>query len=125
MVPRTGFPAPDPPSLPPWLTEADIDVYVDAFKRSGFTSPLAWWRNIDRSWEELAPFAGAKVGVPALFMAGDRDLIPAAFARFIAEQGAFVPKLRPAITLAGCGHWTQQERSAEVNVAMIDFLRSL
>jgi epoxide hydrolase A/B len=27
--------------------------------------------------------------------------------------------------LPGCGHWTQQERPAEVNAAMIDFLRSL
>ena len=27
--------------------------------------------------------------------------------------------------LPGCGHWTQQERAAEVNAAMIDFLGSL
>jgi pimeloyl-ACP methyl ester carboxylesterase len=27
--------------------------------------------------------------------------------------------------LPGCGHWTQQERPAEVNAAIIDFLRSL
>ena len=25
----------------------------------------------------------------------------------------------------GCGHWTQQERPEEINVAMIDFLRGL
>jgi pimeloyl-ACP methyl ester carboxylesterase len=36
-----------------------------------------------------------------------------------------VPKLRPAIMLPGCGHWTQQERASEVSAAMIDFLRSL
>jgi pimeloyl-ACP methyl ester carboxylesterase len=36
-----------------------------------------------------------------------------------------VPKLRPAIVLPGCGHWTQQERAPEVSAAMIDFLRSL
>jgi pimeloyl-ACP methyl ester carboxylesterase len=125
MVPRAGFPAIDPPALPAWVTEADIDVYVDAFKTSGWHGPLAWWRNIDRSWEELASFAGARVGLPALYIAGDKDLIPAAFAQAVAQQAASVPKLRPAITLAGCGHWTQQERSAEVSAAMIDFLRSL
>jgi hypothetical protein len=27
--------------------------------------------------------------------------------------------------LAGCGHWTEQERAPEVSAAMIDFLRSL
>jgi pimeloyl-ACP methyl ester carboxylesterase len=125
MVPRTGFPAPDPPSLPGWLTEADIDVYVAAFAQSGFRGPLAWYRNVDRSWEELAPFAGERVRIPALYIAGDRDLIPAAFAEAVAQQSAFVPKLRPAVSLAGCGHWTAQERGPEVSAAMIDFLRSL
>jgi pimeloyl-ACP methyl ester carboxylesterase len=36
-----------------------------------------------------------------------------------------VPKLRKTIVLAGCGHWTQQEHPAEVNAAMIEFLRGL
>jgi len=27
--------------------------------------------------------------------------------------------------LPGCGHWTQQERAAEVSAAMIDFIRQL
>jgi pimeloyl-ACP methyl ester carboxylesterase len=125
MVPRTGFPAVDPPALPAWISEADIDVYVEAYKLSGFQGPLAWYKNVDRSWELLAPFAGATVSVPALYIAGDKDLIPAAFAQFVAQQRAMVPKLRPAITLAGCGHWTQQERPTEVSSAMIEFLRSL
>jgi len=33
--------------------------------------------------------------------------------------------LRSTQMLAGCGHWTQQERPTEVNVAIIDFIRSL
>jgi pimeloyl-ACP methyl ester carboxylesterase len=27
--------------------------------------------------------------------------------------------------LPGCGHWTQQERPAEVTAAMLEFLREL
>jgi pimeloyl-ACP methyl ester carboxylesterase len=27
--------------------------------------------------------------------------------------------------LSGCGHWVQQERPAEVNEALINFVRSL
>ena len=34
----------------------------------------------------------------------------------------FVPDLRGTIVLQGCGHWTQQERPAEVNAAMLRFL---
>jgi hypothetical protein len=72
MVPRKGG---DPPSLPPWLTEADVDFYVGEFARTGYRGGLNWYRNIDRNWELLAPFAGARVMVPALYIAGDRDLV--------------------------------------------------
>ena len=37
----------------------------------------------------------------------------------------FVPQLRDTIMLQECGHWTQQERPAEVNAAMVAFLKSL
>jgi pimeloyl-ACP methyl ester carboxylesterase len=37
----------------------------------------------------------------------------------------FVPRLDQTIILPGCGHWTQQERPAEVNAAMVDFLKRL
>ena len=125
MIPRAGGALTDPPSLPAWITDSDIDAYVDEFTRSGFLGPLSWWRNIDRSWELMAAFVGAKVTVPALYIAGDRDFVAAVFQQDIAKQSEFVPKLRPAIMLPGCGHWTQQERPAEVSAAMIDFLRSL
>jgi pimeloyl-ACP methyl ester carboxylesterase len=125
MVPRKGVSLTDPASLPAWVMESDIDVYVAEFTRSGFRGPLSWWRNIDRSWELLAAFDGAAVTVPALYIAGDRDLLVAAFQQFIARQSTLVPKLRPTIMLPGCGHWTQQERAPEVSAAMIDFLRQL
>jgi pimeloyl-ACP methyl ester carboxylesterase len=125
MMPRKGSFMTDPPSLPAWVTESDIDVYVKEYTRSGFHGPLAWWRNIDRGWELMAPFAGAAVSVPALYMAGDRDFVATVFSEDVAKQSAMVPKLRPPIMLPGCGHWTQQERAPEVNAAMIDFLRSL
>jgi pimeloyl-ACP methyl ester carboxylesterase len=125
MVPRKGGVLTDPASLPSWVTESDIDVYVAEFTRSGLRGPLAWWRNIDRGWELLAPFTGAEVAIPALYMVGERDFVAAAFSSAIAKQSTLVPKLRPAMMLAGCGHWTQQERAPEVSAAMIDFLRSL
>jgi pimeloyl-ACP methyl ester carboxylesterase len=55
---------------------------------------------------------------------GERDFVAAAFSSSIAKQSTLVPKLRPAMMLAGCGHWTQQERAPEVSAAMIDFIRS-
>jgi len=125
MVPRKGLSFSDPASLPAWITESDIDVYVAEYTRSGFRGPLNWWRNIDRGWELMAAFDGAAVTVPALYMLGERDMLGAAFQQAIAKQSSFVPKLRPMIMLPGCGHWTQQERAADVSATMIDFLRSI
>jgi pimeloyl-ACP methyl ester carboxylesterase len=113
--------------LPPWLTEADLGFYVSEFTRTGFRGGLNWYRNIDRNWEILAPFAGAKVTVPALYVAGERDLVlsfPGA-RQMVAGLAAVVPNLRQTLLLPGCGHWTQQERAAEVSQAMLDFLRDL
>jgi pimeloyl-ACP methyl ester carboxylesterase len=130
MVPRgrgSLSDRPTPATLPSWLKEADIDFYVREFERTGFRGGLNWYRNIDRNWELLAPFAGAKVTVPALYMAGDRDLVVGfqGMDHVIANLASDVPRLRRKIMLPGCGHWTQQERASEVNAAMIDFLRQL
>src|SRR5215831_9429303 len=45
---------PGPPGLPAWLTSADIDAFVAEYQDSGFTGPLNWYRNLDRSWELTA-----------------------------------------------------------------------
>jgi pimeloyl-ACP methyl ester carboxylesterase len=130
MVPRSAgllSRTVEPPALPSWLTEADLDVYAAEFTRTGFRGGLNWYRNIDRNWELFAPFAGAPVTVPALYVAGDRDLVVAfrGMDRLLPNLARFVPRLRQTLMLAGCGHWTQQERPAEVNAAMLEFLLSL
>ena len=130
MVPRGGgllSVTVDPERLPSWLTEADIDFYAGEFARAGFRGALNWYRNIDRNWELTAPFAGMGVTVPALYVAGDRDLVVNARGadEVIRNLASYVPRLRETIMLKGCGHWTQQERAAEVNAAMIGFLKDL
>ena len=130
MVPKGGGflrGAEAPAKLPEWLTERDVDFYAGEFQRTGFRGGLNWYRNIDRNWELLAPYAGALVTVPALYVAGVRDLVVAfpGMDQLLANLGQFVPGLRNTLMLPGCGHWTQQERAKEVNAAMIDFLRSL
>jgi len=117
----------EPPPLPAWLTEADVDFYTAEFTRTGFRGGLNWYRNIDRNWELLGPFAGLPVVVPALYIAGDRDPVVKfpGMDQLLPNLTKFVPNLRKTIMLPGCGHWTQQERPAEVNAAMIDFLKGL
>jgi len=128
MVSRGGgwLPSSAPP-LPSWLSEADLDVYAEEFALGGFRGPLNYYRNVDRNWELTAAFEGMKVTVLALYVAGDHDLVVAipGAAEHIANMKQHVPLLRDIQMLPGCGHWTQQERPAEVSAAIIEFLRGL
>jgi pimeloyl-ACP methyl ester carboxylesterase len=130
MVPRNGGfldRMMNPQTLPPWLTESDIDFYVQEFTRTGFRGGLNWYRTIDRSWELFAPFAGKQIVVPGLYIAGDRDLVVGfrGIDLILANLPHAVPQLRGTVFLKGCGHWTQQERPDEVNRAVLDFVRAL
>src|SRR5262249_59182715 len=98
MVPRdSGFLGrrESPATLPPWITEADVDFYAGEFARTGFRGGLNWYRNIDRNWELLAPFAGAQVTVPALYVVGDRDLVLyfRGMDQLVPNLSKFVPQL--------------------------------
>ncbi len=61
------------------------------------------------------------------YIAGERDLVvnfPGS-RDLITYLRTFVPNLRGSFLLPGCGRWTQQERPAEVNAALIEFLKDL
>ncbi|MER0443967.1 alpha/beta hydrolase [Streptomyces sp. Edi4] len=116
----------DPEELPGWFTEGDLDVLTESFSR-GFTGGLNWYRNMDRNWELTAPWQDAVITPPALYVYGERDLVPAfpGTPEFIASLPERMPSLhREPVELPGCGHWTQQERPDEVNAALVEFLRA-
>ena len=126
LIPRGGGfldAAVEPDGLPGWLTPQDIEFYVAQYADAGFTGPLNWYRNLDRNWELTATWLHAPIGVPALFLAGDRDPVLS----FVSTDGleTFLPKLSKSVLLPGAGHWIQQERPAEVSAAMLEFLAAL
>ncbi len=110
-------------ALPDWLTERDLDFYATEFTRTGFTGGLNWYRNMRRNWELTEDLAHTKVVAPALFIAGDQDPVVTMAPPTGMEE--WVPDLRGTLMLPGTGHWTQQERPAEVNTALVDFLSGL
>ncbi|MGA5822314.1 alpha/beta fold hydrolase [Kitasatospora sp. NPDC094028] len=120
---------PDQEQLPGWLTDADLDVFTADYARHGeraFTGGLNWYRNVDRSAELLAPFIGVTVEVPALYVVGDRDLVNAMIPPGVLEYLlGRLPRLHRSVRLPDTGHWTQQERPAEVTEALLDFLKHL
>ena len=63
--------------------------------------------------------------VPALYMAGDRDVVVKfpRVSQLIPTLKLFVPNLTKTLMLPGCGHWTQQEKPDEVSARLIEWRR--
>jgi pimeloyl-ACP methyl ester carboxylesterase len=117
----------DPDRLPPWLTEADLDHYASQFRESGFRGPLNRYRNSERDFEQLAPFDGKPLVQPTAFLAGSLDgvlrFVPGVdLVDLMRKQCA---DLRLVRLFEDAGHWVQQERPAEVNAALLEFLGGL
>jgi pimeloyl-ACP methyl ester carboxylesterase len=108
---------------PAWLSEQELDVYVEAFERTGFTGGLNWYRNIDRNWELSEPFAERRIEQPAMFLTGELDPVRS-FMPAEAMNG-WVTDLRAEVVVDGAGHWVQQQAPEAVNAALLDFLRGL
>ncbi len=120
-------PLPLPASLPPWLSEEDLDRLAASFEASGFRGGLSFYRNLDRNWELQACFRGMRVEVPALYLAGERDpgLAMPGMRGIIDAMPELVPRLAGSHVIEGGGHWIQQEKPGEVNAHLISFLCSL
>lgn len=117
----------DPSTLPPWLSEADVDYYVGEFSRAGFRGGLNWYRNINRNADLLAPFHGMIIRQPSLFVAGARDGVlrfPNAKAQLEALPKT-LPGQRGIHIIDGAGHWVQRERAGQVNDILVKFLKGL
>jgi pimeloyl-ACP methyl ester carboxylesterase len=111
--------------LPDWLGETDLSYFIEAYQKSGFRGGLNWYRNIDRNWELTAPWQGAQIHQPSLFIAGSNDSVITGLigAKRVADMERVLPNLRQKLIIGGAGHWIQQECADAVNAALIAFLK--
>lgn len=130
----TGFLAPgvdlvdsisDDATLPPWMSEAHFQEYVDAFSAGGFKHPVDWYRCLDRNWELTAWLQDRRIAAPSLFIVGERDPVRHYAGAHEAGLKDWLTDLRGQHVLPGAGHWLQQERPEDVNRLLLDFLQSL
>ncbi len=115
---------PEAEGLPDWITQREFDHYVREFTRTGFSGPLNWYRNLDRNWELMATSSpavrAATITAPALFIGGTADPVLSFMDPSRATE--VVTGSYRQVLIAGAGHWVQQERPAEVNTALLEFL---
>lgn len=100
----------------PLMSDKELSVYVTAFKESGFTASINWYRNLDRNWK-LLESADPIIYCPALMIYGSRDIIPK-FDRL----SDYVPNVKE-ISL-DCGHCIQQELPEDTNEVILNWLNS-
>jgi pimeloyl-ACP methyl ester carboxylesterase len=108
-----------------WLPEAELAVYAAEYTRTGFQGGLQWYRRgtggLDTA--ELQLFAGRRIEVPAMFVAGASDWgtyqVPGAFERMQREACA---RMEQCHLVEGAGHWVQQEQAGRVAELLVGFL---
>ncbi len=122
-IPRLGAPK----GLPDWLTQADLDYFVNEFTAAGFRGGINYYRNFTRNWETTPQLAGVKISQPVLFLAGEKDIVirGASAEQLTALMNNAVTDLRGVKLFPGAGHWIQQERPEDTNAALLGFLKSL
>ena len=115
----------DPQPFPAWMTPQDLDYYAAEFVRSGFRGPINRYRNHERDFAWLQAFKDTLIEQPALFIGGTKDPAFNMLGRGdpLQVMAALVPKVE-AHMLEGCGHWTQQERPAEVTALLLPWLEA-
>ncbi|HMO75721.1 MAG TPA: alpha/beta fold hydrolase [Sphingopyxis sp.] len=111
-----------PDAIPSWLEPGYFDHAAATFARTGFAGALNRYRNHGRDFEWAGGFDPV-IRRPALFVGGSSDpALVLGTADPIPLMREVVPDLE-AHMLAGCGHWTQAERAAEVEALLIPWLR--
>ena len=129
LAPGAGFlnNTVEPDVLPAWLDREDLAYVAREFSRTGFRGGLNWYRSMALSTQLLAPWCGAVIHQPSLFVAGACDDVlkfPSARSQ-IDHFPATLPGLRGCHILDGAGHWIQRERASAVNEVLVAFLAGL
>jgi pimeloyl-ACP methyl ester carboxylesterase len=100
------------------LNDAELAMYVDTFKKTGFRGGVNWYRNFTRNWETTAGI-DQTVKVPCLMIMAENDIV---LRPSMADgMGALCPDLEKHL-IKDSGHWTQQEQPEETTRVMRDWL---
>lgn len=110
-----------------WLSDDDLNVYVQEWARTGFQGGLNFYRTRTdpRRPRDLEFLAGKKIECPSAFISGAQDWgnyqQPGAIEAFPHSCSDF----RGSKFIEGAGHWPQQEQPEKVLKEILAFVRGL
>ncbi len=100
-------------------SDEELGYYIKAFRETGFSGGINWYRNFTRNWETTATVE-QKVDAPCLMISAEDDIVlPPSMTEGMEN---YVPDLEKHI-IPNCGHWTQQEKPGELNALLVDWLK--
>jgi pimeloyl-ACP methyl ester carboxylesterase len=110
-----------------WLTDIELAVYADAFRKNGFQGGLQWYRcrTTPGHSADVIALAGRSIDIPSMFIGGAADWgvyqKPGDFERM---QGAACSRMLGCHLVPGAGHWVQQEQPEKTAALLLAFLRA-
>jgi pimeloyl-ACP methyl ester carboxylesterase len=110
-----------------WMSEDDLNVYVQEWSRTGFQGGLNFYRTTTdpAKTKDMDLFAGKKIECPSTFISGKRDWgnfqQPGAIEGFPESCSDF----RGVKFIDSAGHWPQQENPDRVIEEILHFCQNL
>ena len=107
-----------------WFPDAEFEIYVNEFGRTGFQGGLNWYRIMTnpKLQRDVDIFSSKKIEVPLLYITGTKDWL-------VYQQPGSIDKMREACAdfrgvkwIGDAGHWVQQEQPEQVAKQILDFL---
>lgn len=94
-------------------------VFVEAYRRSGFSGGLNWYRNMDANWARMDGVDHV-IKAPSLMISAERDpILPPQLTRWMDQ---LTPDLEKHV-VPGVGHWIQWEAPDAVNAHLTGWLQ--
>lgn len=93
-------------------------VYADAYRRSGFSGGINWYRNLDANWARMGG-VDHRLSLPCLMVSAECDfMLPP---RLTAWMPALCSDLELEV-IDEIGHWTQHEAPDQLSALMLSWL---
>ncbi|OHE98354.1 hypothetical protein CORC01_06350 [Colletotrichum orchidophilum] len=115
----------------PWLTDAELQVYVDEYSRNTFRLSLLWYKVlIDPGLTaDLLCFAGTKLAIPTKYVSGTHDWgtyqVPGALEAMETGESVRPGCWRGSVIIPGAGHWVNIEKSEQTAQEILNLAVSL
>ncbi len=116
---------PDLPRDADVVTEEDLRIYASALERNGFFGPSSWYMNhpVNAAYAETAHNDGY-LDMPVLFLTAQYDFVCECVHSRLAEPMRTYCRNLSEETIRS-GHWMAQEKPAEVNAALVQWLATV